>query len=141
MRPNHAYESTDAEVVRTLIREHPWAILVSGSAGVGGGPVASHLPVLLAEEDGDDAKADGALAVVTHLGRPDDELHDLDGGELLLIVQGHHGYISPSWHACWRTSSDKWSGRLGLTLSTARGSRAARWAFAWRSRGFAASAS
>lgn len=88
MRPNPAYESTDTEVVRALIREHPWAILVS--AGSDDGPVASHVPILLDEDS-------GGLAVVTHLGRPDDEQHDLDGRELLLIIQGHHGYISPSW--------------------------------------------
>jgi transcriptional regulator len=87
MRPNPAYEHDDAEVVRALIREHPWAILVSAGSG---GPVASHVPVLLDEDSSE-------LAVLTHLGRPDDELHDLDGRELLLIVQGHHGYISPSW--------------------------------------------
>jgi transcriptional regulator len=89
MRPNPAYESTDAEVVRALIREHPWAILISTTSS---GPVASHVPVLLDEDSSE-------LAVVTHLGRPDDELHDLGGRELLLIVQGHHGYISPSWYA------------------------------------------
>jgi transcriptional regulator len=99
MRPNPAYESTDVEVVRALIREHPWAILVSAGSN---GPIASHVPVLL---DGDSSE----LAVVTHLGRPDDELHDLGGRELLLIVQGHHGYISPSWYAAGASRVPTWN--------------------------------
>jgi transcriptional regulator len=89
MRPNPAYASTDVEVLRALIGEHPWAILVSGTAD--GAPVASHVPILLDEE------ASG-LAVVTHVGRPDEEIHRLGESEVLLIVQGHHGYVSPSWY-------------------------------------------
>jgi transcriptional regulator len=38
------------------------------------------------------------LAVVSHLGKPDEELHELGRSEVLLIVQGRHGYISPSWY-------------------------------------------
>jgi transcriptional regulator len=54
--------------------------------------VASHYPVLLNEEASD-------LTLLTHLGRPDDEVHGLGEGELLVIVQGRHGYVSPSWYA------------------------------------------
>lgn len=89
MRPNPMYEVTDAEVVRALVRDNPWATLVSeGEDGI----VASHYPVLLDEE------AEG-LTLLTHLGRPDEVIHDLDkGGETLVIVEGRNGYISPSWY-------------------------------------------
>ncbi len=89
MRPNPAYEVTDAEVVRALVRDNPWATLVSeGEDGI----VASHYPVLL-DEDAEEP------TLLTHLGRPDEVIHDLDGGgEALVIVQGRHGYISPSWY-------------------------------------------
>ena len=55
------------------------------------GPVASHYPILL-EEDRDE------LSIVTHVGRPDDNVHELGEHELLVIVQGPHGYISSSWY-------------------------------------------
>ena len=38
------------------------------------------------------------LSIVTHLGRPDDRIHELPDHELLVIVQGPHGYISSSWY-------------------------------------------
>lgn len=89
MRPNPMYEVTDADVVRELVRDNPWATLVSvGEDGI----VASHYPVLLDEEAEE-------LTLLTHLGRPDEVVHDLaHGGESLVIVQGRHGYISPSWY-------------------------------------------
>jgi transcriptional regulator len=91
MRHTPAHAVDDEAVVRRLIAENPWATIVSSS---GGELVASHYPVLL------DEREDGQLAVVTHVGRPDDQVHDLgSGGELLLIVAGVHGYISPSWYS------------------------------------------
>ncbi|HEY1689494.1 MAG TPA: FMN-binding negative transcriptional regulator [Solirubrobacteraceae bacterium] len=88
MRPNPLYASTDVAVVRALIEEHPWAVFVNSADGV---PVASHVPILLEQGSSE-------LAIVTHLGRPDEQQHRLGEGEALLIVQGHHGYISPSWY-------------------------------------------
>ena len=38
--------------------------------------------------------------IVTHVGRPDEQIHRFeDGSEMLLIVAGPHGYVSPSWYA------------------------------------------
>jgi transcriptional regulator len=99
MRSNPAHASDDPEVVRQLVREHPWGILISAP---GGALVASHCPILLEDS------APG-LQIVTHLGKPDDELHELGDHELLLIVQGHHGYISPSWYAPGATRAPTWN--------------------------------
>lgn len=99
MRHNPAHSVEDPAVVRELVRANPWATLVSeGPEGI----VASHYPVLLDEE------ADG-LALLTHLGRPDEEVHDLGRGETLVVVQGHHGYISPSWYAPGATRAPTWN--------------------------------
>jgi transcriptional regulator len=88
VRENPHHTVTDEEVVRELIRENPWGTLVSHTdAGV----VASHYPVLL--DDGDQ------LAIVTHVGRPDEEIHRFGDGELMVIIAGPHGYISPSWYS------------------------------------------
>ncbi|MGN6663446.1 MAG: FMN-binding negative transcriptional regulator [Solirubrobacterales bacterium] len=44
-----------------------------------------------------------------HLGRPDDELHGLGEGEMLAIVQGQHGYVSPSWYGSGATRAPTWN--------------------------------
>ncbi|HEY0316779.1 MAG TPA: FMN-binding negative transcriptional regulator [Solirubrobacterales bacterium] len=88
MRPNPLFASDDPDVVRQLIRDNPWAVLVSQTDG---DLVASHYPILLDDEAPE-------LTIVTHLGKPDDQIHRLTDGELLVIVQGRHGCISPSWY-------------------------------------------
>jgi len=86
-------------VVRRLIRENPWGILVSRN---GAELVASHYPILL------DEQAEG-LAIFTHVGRPDEMIHGFGEQEILLIVQGRHGYISPSWYAPGATRAPTWN--------------------------------
>jgi predicted FMN-binding regulatory protein PaiB len=88
MRENPLFEVTDPAVVAGLIRANPWATLVSATTK---GLVASHYPVLLDEE------ADG-LTVLTHVGRPDDQLHQLGAEEMMFVFQGNHGYVSPGWY-------------------------------------------
>jgi transcriptional regulator len=88
MRQNPSFALAAPQEIKRLIRENPWAILVSDTPD---GLVASHYPVLV-DETRDE------LAVVTHVGRPDDEIHGLGQRELLIIIQGPHGYISPSWY-------------------------------------------
>lgn len=95
--PHHAIE--DPEVVRRLIRENPWGTLVSSNNG---GLVASHYPILLDEE------AEG-LVVVTHVGRPDEVIHGFGDREILLIIEGRNGYISPSWYAPGAIRAPTWN--------------------------------
>ena len=99
MRPNPTHNSDDPEVVRQLVRENPWCTLVSANAGQ---LVASHYPVLL-----DEASAE--LALLTHVGRPDDQLHGFGEQEIMVIVQGRHGYISPSWYLPGTTPAPTWN--------------------------------
>jgi transcriptional regulator len=88
MRPNPLFASTDPDDVRALVREHPWATLVTTT---GTGLAASHYPVLLDDDD-------PGLTLLTHLGRPDEEVLEIERGEVLVIVQGPHGYVSPGWY-------------------------------------------
>jgi len=99
MRPNFKHASDDVDFVRELIRENPWTIIVSSNDGE---LVASHYPVLLDED------APG-LTVVTHVGRPDEVVHGFGEREVMLIVQGRHGYISPSWYAPGATRVPTWN--------------------------------
>ncbi|MCT1479182.1 FMN-binding negative transcriptional regulator [Microbacterium sp. p3-SID336] len=88
MRHTPAYVMEDPDEVRRLIRENPWATIVAHTAR---GLVASHYPVVL-EEDPD------RISIVSHVGRPDDRALELGEGEVLVIVQGPHGYVSPGWY-------------------------------------------
>ena len=81
MRQNPSFAMTDVGELRRLVELNPWVTLVSQTDA---GLVASHYAVLL-DEGRDD------LTIVGHVGRPDDLIHSLGEGELLVVVQGAHG--------------------------------------------------
>lgn len=88
MRQNPSFTLADRAEIRRVIAANPWATITSSTAD---GLVASHYAVLL-----DDVSDD--LTVVGHVGRPDDLIHGLGSGEILIVFQGPHGYISPGWY-------------------------------------------
>lgn len=88
MRQNPSFTLADVAEIRRVVEGNPWATIVSdGDEGM----VASHYAVLLDEERDD-------LTIVGHVGRPDDLIHGLGQRELLVVLQGPHGYISPGWY-------------------------------------------
>lgn len=89
MRHTPRFLLTDPAEVTRLVRAHPWATFVSPAST---GLVASHYPVLVEEGHGD------GITLVSHFGRPDETLHELGQHEILVIVQGPHDYVSPSWY-------------------------------------------
>jgi transcriptional regulator len=99
MRHSPAHAVTDESVVRELIEENPWATIVSSNDG---DLVASHYPVLIDDQSED-------LALVTHVGRPDERHHGLGEGEVLVIFAGPHGYISPSWYSPKAVRAPTWN--------------------------------
>ncbi|MDU0368408.1 FMN-binding negative transcriptional regulator [Microbacterium sp. KSW4-17] len=88
MRQNPSFAMTDVGEIRRLIDLHPWVTLVSQTDD---GLVASHYAVML-----DDTRDD--LTIVGHVGKPDDVILGLGDRELLVVVQGPHGYITPRWY-------------------------------------------
>ncbi|MDQ1122009.1 FMN-binding negative transcriptional regulator [Microbacterium trichothecenolyticum] len=88
MRQNPSFAMTDVGEIRRLIERHPWVTLVSQTEE---GLVASHYAVML-DDDRDD------LTIVGHVGKPDDAILGLGDRELLVVVQGPHGYITPRWY-------------------------------------------
>ncbi|WP_426623855.1 FMN-binding negative transcriptional regulator [Leifsonia sp. McL0607] len=88
MRQNPSFPLGDRAEIERIIRENPWGTFVSNAST---GLVASHYPVIL-----DDTREE--LSIVSHVGRPDEQLHELGEHELLVILQGPHGYISSSWY-------------------------------------------
>ncbi|MBD8140740.1 FMN-binding negative transcriptional regulator [Frigoribacterium sp. CFBP 13605] len=91
MRHTPTFVLSDVDEVKRLIHENPWATIVSHTAA---GLVASHYPVVLEQDDADP----GAIVLVSHVGRPDERAHELGEHEIMLIVQGPHGYVSPGWY-------------------------------------------
>jgi transcriptional regulator len=88
VRTNASFALDDIAHIRTLIRANPFVTIVSNTSR---GLVASHYPVLV-----DDAP--DRLTLLGHVGRPDEDVHELGRHEVLVIVQGRHGYISPDWY-------------------------------------------
>jgi transcriptional regulator len=91
MRHTPTFVLSDVDEVKRLIRENPWATIVSHTAA---GLVASHYPVVLEA----DAADPDAIVIVSHVGRPDERAHELGEHEVMVIVQGPHGYVSPGWY-------------------------------------------
>ena len=89
MRHTPRYLMTDPAEVKRLIRHHPWATFVSPSSQ---GLIASHYPAILDEDE-------EGIVIVSHFGRPDESLHELGEHQILVIIQGPHDYVSPSWYA------------------------------------------
>lgn len=88
MRQNPSFTLADITEMRRVIDANPWATVMSHGPD---GLVASHYAVLL-DEDRDD------LTIVGHVGRPDDLIHGMGEGEMLVVFQGPHGYVSPGWY-------------------------------------------
>jgi transcriptional regulator len=99
MRHNPTHATTDPDAVRYLVRANPWATIVSANDG---DLVASHYPVLLDRDSPE-------LALLTHVGRPDEEVHGFGDTEVLVILQGLHGYVSPSWYGPEATRAPTWN--------------------------------
>lgn len=79
----------DPAAWRTLIRNHAWATLVTAQPA--GGLIVSHLPVIVDEKS-------QQFAVLGHLARTDAAEHELGAHDVVLIVQGPNGYLSPPWY-------------------------------------------
>lgn len=88
MRQNPSFAMTDVHELRRIIDAHPWATLIGHDEN---GVTVSHYAVLLDPERDD-------LTVVAHVGRPDEMILGLGQGELTLVFQGPHGYITPRWY-------------------------------------------
>ena len=79
------YAADDA-AVRSLVLSRAWGTLVTGTPT----PLVSHLPIVLENDDD--------LTVITHLARADAELHELGDHDVVLVVEGPDGYVSPTFY-------------------------------------------
>src|SRR5688572_11201734 len=89
--PRHFHEQ-DPEQLFALMRQHSFATLVT--AGSDGVPFATHLPFLVEPE----AAPHGRLCA--HMARPNPHWRGFsEDREALVIFQGPHAYVSPTWYA------------------------------------------
>jgi transcriptional regulator len=82
------------EVQHALIRSHPLGLLVTAGPG---GLQANLIPFLI------DAEASDRGTLLAHLARANPQWHELAGvQECLVVFQGPHDYVTPSWYATKR---------------------------------------
>lgn len=85
-----AFVTADRAAAVRLIREHPFATLVTPGLPE---PSISHLPLLLTADDG----PRGTL--IGHMARANPHWSHAGAGESIAIFHGPHAYVSPSWYA------------------------------------------
>jgi transcriptional regulator len=87
--PKH-FREDDLDTVHNLIRTYSFATLITQHEGV---PFATHLPFIL------DSKRGPNGTLLAHMARANPQWHDfVSEQEVLVIFQGPHAYISPSWY-------------------------------------------
>lgn len=83
--PKH-FNIDNEEVLYDFIERNSFATLFSQHNGE---PYATHLPLLLNKEEG---------FLYGHFARPNEQWKDITNQNVLVIFQGPHCYISPSWY-------------------------------------------
>ncbi|UOF90002.1 FMN-binding negative transcriptional regulator [Fodinisporobacter ferrooxydans] len=84
-----SFEIHDTEEMVQFIRQNSFGILFSQ---VNERPFATHLPLLI--EQGATRKQ----TLLGHFAKANPHWRKLDGAEVLIVFQGPHAYISPSWY-------------------------------------------
>jgi transcriptional regulator len=84
------FEEEDLATLHGLMRDYSFATLVTQHDGA---PFATHLPLVLAADEGPYGTLYG------HIARANPQWQDFDETqEVLVIFQGPHTYVSPSWY-------------------------------------------
>ena len=89
--PPH-FQQNDLDQLCQIIENHGFGLLVSTVDGV---PFASHIPMLLHREE---IEGEAQLIVYGHVAKANPHWQHLAGNRSLLIFQGPHAYVSPTWY-------------------------------------------
>jgi len=84
------YREEDRARVLEFLEQNNFPALITFD---GERPIATHLPVEVA------ASEDGALTILGHMSRANPQWRSFGEGEVLMIFQGAHTYISPRWYS------------------------------------------
>ncbi|WP_019240442.1 MULTISPECIES: FMN-binding negative transcriptional regulator [Bacillus] len=83
--PKH-FEINDSNIIYDFIERYGFATLFSQHNGE---PYATHLPLLLSKDKS---------TLYGHFARPNKQWEDAENQQVLVVFQGPHCYISPSWY-------------------------------------------
>lgn len=83
------FEVTDRSRLHRIIRDNNFGILVSV---VDGAPTATHLPFMIDPDRGENG------TLLAHIARANPHWQSFGDGDVLVVFNGPHGYISPSWY-------------------------------------------
>ena len=100
--PKHNAEN-DLAVIRSLVEAHGFGTLIVPKAN--GQLEISHLPFLLDSENGDRLRVHVARA--NRIWR--DVLAGDRPGDIVVVFQGPHGYVSPTWYERGREDVPTWN--------------------------------
>lgn len=88
--PEH-FKETNPERISALIKGNPLGMLITAPDGE---PFVSHLPFILESSAGSQGKLLG------HMARANPQWqHFVEGSKVLVVFQGPHAYVSPSWYS------------------------------------------
>lgn len=83
------YQETDPAVIAEFIKHNDFATVISVVDGL---PVATHIPLELVEQD-------GQQFLWGHFARANKHWQSFDGSQQILVIfAGAHSYISPRWY-------------------------------------------
>ena len=105
-----AFRLDDREAVAAVMRAFDFALLVTAPDGV---PQASHLPFLY--EPPRNLPGEGPEGTLyAHMARANPQWRDFavmeeNGGEALVVFQGPHSYVSPTWYASEQPNVPTWN--------------------------------
>lgn len=86
-----AFREDDVARLHGFLGAWSFALLVTDVDGV---PVATHLPLVLDDHAGSEAR------LIGHVARPNPQWRSFDGArQALAIFSGPHAYVSPTWYA------------------------------------------
>lgn len=86
--PNH-FRLDDPDVLFAFMQQYAFAALVTAAPGEA--PVATHLPFTV-------EKRDAGIWLIAHMARANRQWEQFAQGEVLIIFQEPHAYISPRWY-------------------------------------------
>jgi len=100
-----AFRLDDRALVSEVLRAFDFALLITAPEGRA---QASHLPFIYEPDEG----PEGTL--YAHMARPNPQWRDFaalaeSGGEALVVFQGPHSYISPTWYASEQPNVPTWN--------------------------------
>jgi len=78
----------DRREVVDFMRANSFALLVTATGGV---PLASHLPVTVAD-------GAGGIVIHSHMAKPNPQWQEFFEDEVLVVFSGPHAYVSPRWY-------------------------------------------